>query len=344
MKYSIFLASFAAASLLGNEAKIESRLDNASSTVRDIMAAPDKGIPQDLLDSAQCVVVVPGLKKGAVVVGGEYGRGFASCRTERGDWSSPAAVALEGGSLGLQIGGSESDIILLVMNRRGMDRLLGDKFTLGADATVAAGPVGRRVKASTDIRLTAEILSWSRARGLFAGVSVEGATLRPDSSTNRVLYGREISNREILESAALPVPEDAKPFVLTLSQSSRPRDQKLAQAGDRVSFGEDQIHFSTGQSTLPKSAERTLRDLANTLNHHPDWQILVEGYTDNVGSADFNKTLSQDRAMAVVNWLSNHGVDRSRLSVRGYGESKPLADNATDRGRAMNRRVEIVRT
>jgi lipid-binding SYLF domain-containing protein len=171
------------------------------------MNTPDKGIPQDLLAKAQCVIVVPGLKKGAFVVGGQYGRGFAECRHADGmGWGAPGAVRVEGGSVGFQIGGSSTDVVMLVMNQRGMDRLLGDKFTLGADASVAAGPVGRTANADTDVRMTAEILAWSRSKGLFAGISLSGATLRPDEEVNAELYGRKIGNRDVLNGGVEPPP------------------------------------------------------------------------------------------------------------------------------------------
>src|SRR5205823_2589366 len=156
------------------------RLKTSVEVLTEIMAAPDKGIPDELLDRSQCVVIVPGLKKGAFIVGGQYGRGFIECRHASGKgWSAPAAIKVEGGSFGFQIGGQETDAIMLVMNKRGADKLLSSKFTLGADASVAAGPVGRTSSANTDAKMHAEILSYSRARGVFAGISLAGATLRP---------------------------------------------------------------------------------------------------------------------------------------------------------------------
>ena len=164
------------------------RLSDAASVFQEVMNTPDKGIPQDLLEKAACVVIVPGLKKGAFVVGGEFGRGFAVCRSSNGTgWGAPSAVRVEGGSVGFQIGGSSTDVVMLVMNQHGMDKLMGDKFTLGADASVAAGPVGRTAKADTDLKMTAEILAWSRAKGLFAGISLNGATLRPDEDVDEAL-------------------------------------------------------------------------------------------------------------------------------------------------------------
>ncbi|HZU25656.1 MAG TPA: lipid-binding SYLF domain-containing protein [Bryobacteraceae bacterium] len=195
------LAGLAAAMVCAAEKTPDERLQNAADTFREIMATPDKGIPQDLLGRAQCVVIIPGLKKGAFVVGGEYGKGFAECRTGNG-WSGPAAVKMTGGSFGFQIGGSETDLVLLVMNQRGMDKLMSNKFTLGADASVAAGPVGRTAAAETDASMHAEILAWSRSRGAFAGIALNGAVLQPDESEDRKLYGHDVSSRDVLAGSA----------------------------------------------------------------------------------------------------------------------------------------------
>ena len=187
------------------------RLDTAVVVLDEILAAPDKGMPQDLFNRAVCVIIIPGLKKGAFVLGGKYGKGFIECRkTEGGAWSAPAAVRVEGGSVGFQIGGSETDVVMLVMNRRGMDKLLSNKFTVGVDAAAAAGPVGRTSNASTDAQMHAEILSWSRARGVFLGVSLEGATLRPDDDSNKDLYGKTFTNREIVTGNVKPPAAAAK--------------------------------------------------------------------------------------------------------------------------------------
>jgi SH3 domain-containing YSC84-like protein 1 len=175
------------------------RLDNAADLLTDMMKASDKGVPQDLLNKAQCVILVPGLKKAAFLVGAKYGRGFAMCRREGGvGWTAPAAIRIEGGSLGFQIGGTEQDVLLLVMNDRGIKHLLSNKFTIGGEATASAGPLGRDVSAQTDTVMRAEMLSYSRSRGLFAGISLDGATLRPDDDANLELYGRDIENKEIL--------------------------------------------------------------------------------------------------------------------------------------------------
>jgi lipid-binding SYLF domain-containing protein len=195
-------------------------LQAAADSLKEVMDTPDKAIPQDLLNKAQCIIVVPGLKKGAFIVGAKYGRGFAACRKADGvGWTAPAAVRVEGGSVGFQIGGEETDVFMLVMNHRGMDRLLTTKFTLGADASVAGGPVGRTTQAETDVAMTAEILTWSRSRGAFIGVSLSGATLRPDPEWNTEMYGRSITNREILTSGIAP-PAAAKALFDELNRYS----------------------------------------------------------------------------------------------------------------------------
>ena len=192
-------AGVLSAGMLFAEDDAAERLKESALVMNEVMATPDKSIPQDLLESSQCVVIVPGMKKAAFIIGGKYGKGFLLCRQASGNgWSAPAAIMVEGGSVGFQIGGSETDVVMLVMNKRGVDKLLSSKFTLGADASVAAGPVGRTSSANTDLQMHAEILSYSRARGLFAGLALDGATLRPDEGTNKDLYGSKVTNREIV--------------------------------------------------------------------------------------------------------------------------------------------------
>jgi lipid-binding SYLF domain-containing protein len=206
------------------EAKAIDRIDAAADTVTEMMSAPDKGIPHDLLDKARCVVVIPGMKKAGFIVGAKYGRGFAVCRHASGaGWSAPAAMIVEGGSVGFQIGGSEQDVILLVMNDGGMKHILSDKFTLGGEATASAGPVGRDAEAQTDAAMHAEILSYSRSRGLFAGISLQGATLRPDHDTDRELYGHDVTNREIL-TGGIHTPEGAHKLDMALNGDSHRRN------------------------------------------------------------------------------------------------------------------------
>lgn len=196
------LALFSAAAMLASaETDAGKRLQVAAQAFKEVMDVPDKTIPQDLLNKSHCIVIIPGLKTGAFIIGGKYGKGFVACRKNGGvGWTAPASVRVEGGSFGFQIGGTSTDLFMLVMNDSGMNRLLSTKFTLGGDASAAAGPVGRETQAQTDAAMTAEILTWSRAKGLFAGISLQGATLRPDEDWNKELYGHDVTNKEILTS------------------------------------------------------------------------------------------------------------------------------------------------
>jgi lipid-binding SYLF domain-containing protein len=185
----------------------EKRIRESTAVLREILEAKDKGVPEDLLEKAQCVGVVPNLKRAGFIIGAKYGKGIVVCREPNGrGWSAPSTARIEGGSIGLQIGAGETDVVFIVMNKRGMDKLMEDKFTIGADVSAMAGPVGRSAEARTDAMLHAEILSYSRSRGVFAGVSLEGATLRPDNEDNQKLYGREVSQREILTGKVSPPP------------------------------------------------------------------------------------------------------------------------------------------
>ena len=206
------------------EAKVVDRLDASSETLNDMMKAGDHGIPQELLDKAKCVVIIPGMKKVGFIFGAKYGIGFAACRRAGNvGWSAPTSMRVEGGSVGFQIGASETDIVLLVMNDGGMRRLLADKFTIGGEATAAAGPVGRDASAQTDAMMRAEMLSYSRSRGLFAGISLEGATLRPDNDANLELYGRHVTNRQAL-TGGIKSPKMAAGFETSLDRHSARRD------------------------------------------------------------------------------------------------------------------------
>jgi len=195
--------------------KEASRLNAAASALRELRAAPDKGIPDDLFKKA-CVAVIPGLKKGAFIFWGEFGKGVVSCRTGQ-TWSAPAFLEMEKGSAGFQIGGEETDLVLLVMNRSGMDKLLGDKVTLGTDVSAAAGPVGRDAAASTDARLTAHILAYSRSKGVFAGIDVSGGSLRPDKKANADAYGPDVTAREVVNGRKVTAPQAAAAFLQALS-------------------------------------------------------------------------------------------------------------------------------
>ena len=203
MKKLILVAAVALtplmAPLMAKDNEPAKRLELAAAVFTEVMGTPDKGIPQEMLEHAHCIVIVPELKTAAFIVGGKYGKGILSCRNKVGPgWSAPGTVRIEGGSVGFQIGGSSTDLIMLVMNERGADKLLSSKFTLGAEGSVAAGPVGRTATAQTDAQLHAEVLSWSRSQGLFAGIALEGATLRQDLDDNATLYGKKLENRAIV--------------------------------------------------------------------------------------------------------------------------------------------------
>jgi lipid-binding SYLF domain-containing protein len=219
---AIVICFCCAVSALAQE-KEEDRLKESRDVLKEILGMPDKGIPRDLLDKAECVVVFPSVKKAGFIVGGSYGRGAVVCRKGedfRGAWGAPAMYAIEGGSFGLQIGGEATDFVLLVMNEKGANSIMSSKVKLGADASAAAGPVGRTASAETDVVMKAEILSYSRSRGVFGGISLEGSTLRSDDGANKNLYGKELSAKEIVRENKVTTPASAKPLVNLLQQTS----------------------------------------------------------------------------------------------------------------------------
>jgi len=223
-------AVVAIAPLMAKDNEPAKRLDSAAAVFSEVMGAPDKGIPQEMLEHAHCIVIIPELKTAAFVVGGKYGKGILSCRNKVGPgWSAPGTVRVEGGSFGFQIGGSSTDLIMLVMNERGADKLLEDKFTLGVEGSVAAGPVGRTATAQTDAQLHADILSWSRSQGLFAGVALEGATLRQDLDDNATLYGKKLHNREIVTKTRRIPPAAAK--LINMLNKYSAREEKHSSVG-----------------------------------------------------------------------------------------------------------------
>jgi SH3 domain-containing YSC84-like protein 1 len=227
MKTVILLGLALTTSLMAVDREPAKRLQEAAAVFSEIMATPDKGIPQEMLENAHCIVIVPGLKTAGFIVGGKYGKGYLSCRNKSGHgWSAPGTVRIEGGSVGFQIGGSETDLIMLVMNESGANKLLSSKFTLGAEGSVAAGPVGRTATAQTDAQMHAEILSWSRSQGLFAGVALEGATLRQDLDDNATLYGSKLENRDIVTSGRAAPKSAAR--LMTLLNRYSPREDTSA--------------------------------------------------------------------------------------------------------------------
>lgn len=213
---TLVLLALSSAALWGADAEAQ-RLEEATRTLNEIMGAPDKGIPSDLFAKSVCTVIIPEMKKAGFIVGAKYGRGFASCRNGKGGWSAPAAIRTEGGSFGLQAGVSGTDVVMLVMNKDGMKKLLQDKFTLGGDASAAGGPVGRTASAMTDAQMHAEILTYSRSKGLFAGVSLDGSTVRPDNDANKELYGKEEKNADIL-AGKVKAPAAAAQFLAALKK------------------------------------------------------------------------------------------------------------------------------
>jgi lipid-binding SYLF domain-containing protein len=212
--------TLALAPLVAADDEPAKRLNEASAVFSEIMATPDKGIPTELFEKAHCIVIVPELKTAAFVVGGKYGKGYLSCRNKGATgWSAPGTVRIEGGSVGFQIGGSSTDLIMLIMSERGAEKLLESSFTLGGEASVAAGPVGRTVTAQTDTQMRADILSWSRSQGLFAGIALEGATLRQDLDDNAALYGKKLENRAIV-TTGVRAPKAADTLLALLNRYS----------------------------------------------------------------------------------------------------------------------------
>lgn len=205
-----------------DKSKDQSRLENSGQVMKEILDIPDD-IPQDLLDKADCAIVIPSVLKGAFGIGGSYGRGAMTCRSGdnfQGPWGAPTMMALEGVSFGFQLGGQATDFVLLVMNQRGASSILTSKVKLGADAAAAAGPKGRNAAAATDVTMRAEVLTYSRSRGLFAGISLEGSTLRPDNDANERIYGKKIDAKDIALHGAVPVPSSARTLISTLNQHS----------------------------------------------------------------------------------------------------------------------------
>ena len=221
-KATAMLMALSLCSLMAFAATEEERVKEAGEVMKEILDIPDD-IPQDLLDKAECVVILPSVKKGAFGVGGSYGRGVMVCRSGlhyTGPWGAPALYALEGVSIGFQLGGQATDFVLLVMNERGANGILTGKVKLGADASASAGPKGRDLSAATDVTMRSEILSYSRSRGLFAGISLEGSTLRPDNGANKSLYGKDVSAKQIILEKAVPPPPSAKLLLGTLDKKS----------------------------------------------------------------------------------------------------------------------------
>jgi SH3 domain-containing YSC84-like protein 1 len=213
---AVLAATFAVTLMAANEEGTQ-RLKASADVLQEVMGTPDKAIPTELFHKAYCVIVIPSVKKAGFIFSGKYGRGFASCRGESNDWSAPAAMRIEGGGFGLQAGGSATDVVMLVMSKKGMDGILSSKFTIGGEASAAAGPVGREATAQTDATMRADILSWSRSRGVFGGVSLQGATLRADEDADQGLYGQKVNSRDVL-SGQVKDPVSPDPFTTELAE------------------------------------------------------------------------------------------------------------------------------
>src|SRR3954464_2570978 len=228
--FTVALCFMLASSTLRAENKEQGRLEQCGVVMQEVLGVPDN-IPQELLEKAECVIVIPSMTKVAIGIGGSYGRGAMSCRTGRafdGPWGAPAMYALEGGSVGLQLGAESTDVVMLVMNRRGVDALLSRQVKLGGNASAAAGPKGRNLEASTDLTMRAEILSYSRARGLFAGVSLEGSSLRPDDDASSAVYGRKMTARAIVTGKAVAIPDSGRHFIAVLEKDAPRNESKKA--------------------------------------------------------------------------------------------------------------------
>lgn len=205
--------------VFASKSKQVERLQEAAVVMEEIMNVPEQGIPIDLLKKSECIIIIPSMKKAAFGIGGNYGRGVLTCRTTGDNWSAPVMVSMTGGSFGFQIGGSSTDIVMLVMNKRGIDKLLESKFTIGGDATAAAGPKGRSATAATDAQMRAELLCYARSRGAFAGISIQGSVLKPESGDNEDLYGKPVDPKEVV-AGKVPVPGPAKPLIAALKKYS----------------------------------------------------------------------------------------------------------------------------
>jgi lipid-binding SYLF domain-containing protein len=317
MKIVTFLI---ATSVMASTETYQQRLADSTTVLHEMAQASDKGIPQDLLQKAQCVVVVPGLKKVAFVGGAKYGRGYASCLTKK-EWSGPAAVRIEGGSFGLQLGASSTDVIMLILNDGGMQKLLSDKFTLGGEAAAAAGPVGRNTSANTDVLMKAEILSWSRSHGVFAGLSLEGATLRQDEDENAKLYGKPLTNKEIL-TRTVKRPTAAGSFLAQLQRFSgkgKPPAVIPAKSHQQMVPKNDQTRTSTSQNNSSNPAP----DADNATNNQSDQPTPpTTAEQQGNGKSDLELTVSIRRSIVDDGSLSTYAHNVKIVVANGVATLK----------------------
>src|SRR5213594_1514803 len=280
------------------------RMDAAATVLDEIMGTPDKGIPEELLDSARCVAVIPSMVKIGFVFGGRHGRGIATCRTNSG-WSAPAPFTVTGGSWGLQIGGEAVDVVMLVMNDQGMEKMLSSKFKIGADASAAAGPVGRHVEGETDWKMRAEVLTYSRARGAFAGLTVNGASITQDKDGTRILYGRMIPSAQILKGQ-VKAPEGSHKFLATARKYAT--EAKVAEASDRVQKSDTRTRASS--STEAKGA------IEEKLKSEPG-----------LDSKDIQVTLTPDVVTLSGSVVSRDDRDKAVRVARSYAGDREVQDH-----------------
>ena len=326
MKKLLSLAALVAictASLWGQEAKSKelSRVESAQRVLNEILAAPDKGVPQDVLSSAQCVAVLPSLIKGGFIFGAKYGKGIATCRTTDDHWSAPAPVRITGGSWGLQIGAEAVDYVMLVMNKHGMDNLLSSKFKIGADVSGAAGPVGREASGSTDWKMRAEVLTYSRARGAFAGVTLNGAVIKQDTDDTLALYGKFVPFRTIL-TGGVPAPAGTKAFVEEVA-----KDFRVAQA--------EQNAKKTAPATAPSNTT------ADTTASSRGEAMSNSASTGAVGAKDTSAATPEQVQSNVQNALRNtQGLSSQDVKVGVSGNSVILSGSVpTQQDKATSLRI-----
>jgi len=326
-----------AAAVMASAETYEQRLSDSTTVIHEMSQASDEGIPQDLLRKARCVIVVPGLKKVAFIGGGKYGRGYASCMTRKG-WSPPAAVRIEGGSFGLQLGGSSTDVIMLVLNEGGMQKLLSDKFTLGGEAAAAAGPVGRDTSANTDVLMTAEILSWSRSHGVFAGLSLEGATLRQDLDENAKLYGKPLTNKEIL-TGTVKRPATAGPFLAQLQRFSGkgvPPTVVPAKGQQPMTRPNGQPTAATSQNSSGNAAPD------NTANNQPDQASATTADQQENGKSDLQLTASIRRSIMADDSLSTYAHNVKIVVQNGVATLKGPVRTAEEKAAIEAKAAAVV--
>src|SRR6058998_320968 len=306
---AVFLVAgaFAAEETSAKPTKAEDRLKAAADVLNEIQSAPDQGMPEEVLGSAECVAVVPSMLNGGFIVGARYGRGLASCRTPKG-WSSPAFFTVQGGSFGFQIGGQAVDLVMLIMNDDGMKHLLSSKFSLGADASVAAGPVGRHAEGETDWKMRAEVLTYSRARGVFAGITVNGASITQDKDGTRILYGRMIPSAQILKGQ-VKAPEGSHKFLATVRKYGT--EANIAEASDRRHpTSTDDTHPRALSSTEAKGA------IEEKLKSEPG-----------LDSKDIRVTLTPDVVTLSGSVVSSDDRDKAVRVARSYAGDREVQDH-----------------